>query len=70
MADSASAAPLGGTPRSVSSADMCVSAPFWAIDCAKRTITRIQNTRDVRPSRTETPSSTVAPPAIGPDALE
>ena len=47
IADNARAAPLAGTPRSVSNADMCVSAPFWAMDCAKRTTTRIQKTRDV-----------------------
>lgn len=60
IAETASAAPPAETPRSVSSAAICVMEPFCATELMKSTDTRIQNTRERNPSTTVTPSDTGA----------
>ena len=51
-------------PRSVSSAEMCVIAPFWAIELQKSTMTRIQKTRDLIASPTVAPGARSPGPEV------
>jgi hypothetical protein len=62
MAESASAPPAPDTPRSVSSAERCATAPFCASELQKSTTTRIQNTLDVSASRTDAPATSLPRP--------